>query len=113
MKLTRLAILASFALRPASETRAAGKFYTHVTANKELLMMSPTLMDMCKNNQIKEVQFESTGEVVKSADGVELKTFKVKVDGITESNAGLVTLAATIKQSGLTKEDIELAKGLL
>ena len=113
IKLNRLAILASFALRAASADKAAGKFYTHVTGNKELLMMSPTLMDMCKNNLIKSVEFEPTGEVLKSSDGTELKPYKVKVDGIVESNAGVITLAASIQSNGLTAADIELAKGLL
>lgn len=107
IKLSRLAILALFAKKDE------GKFFTHVTVDKELLMISPSLMDMCKDNLIRSVEFQESGDILKSKDGTELKTFKVVTDSIEESNAKLIPLAATIKSQGLTQNDIDLAKTLL
>lgn len=102
-KFSRLEVISFF-------QKGEGKKMNTAVIDGKLYMCNDTVLSMCRNREIKSVDFVEEGKVT-TKTGEELLTFKVSA--LEESNSGLITTAATIKASGLTKEDIALAESLL
>jgi len=103
MKKNRLEIIAQFS------KKETGKLFTSIVG-ENMFMCSPTIVDMARKMELSEVTFVQEGEL-ETPTGAKFKTWKVSA--IKETSIGIVAVAVQVKQAGLTKDDLDVARELV